>query len=220
MESITGTGIVRRIMRPQDHTRAWLHYVREQLGGISWRKLAMGAKVDPSTLSRFANNEDVEHDLARKTIAGIERFSRIPYGAQAGGELLGAFADSEGAPYEIGRKSNDGRVDEQVRYICQSQSGLAPWTLTTRALEIFGYIPGDVLVVDSNAEPEDGDIVVAQNYDLRTETVFRLYQKPYLLAGATDRIVRPPLVEDGRRVVIRGVVIAQYRQRKGHLAAA
>jgi len=209
-----------RIMRPQDHTRAWLRHVIEELNGISIRRLAQGSKVDPSTLSRFLNNEEVEHDLSRKTIEGIERFSRIPYGAQADGLSVGAFSDSEGTPYEIGRKTNDDTVDSNIRYALQNRPGVDPWTLKTRALELYGYLPGDVLLVDLNAEPEDGDIVVAQNYDLRTETVFRLYQKPYLLAGANDRIVRPPLVEDGRRVVIKGVVIAQYRQRKGHLAAA
>lgn len=226
--AFSGSGVImQRIMRPQDTTRAWLRYVIEQLNArrpaddpLSIRQLALGSKVDPSTLSRFLNNEDVEHDLSRATITKIERFTGVPFGAHADGRKELIAREPEASAYVLDLKGNDRRIDDAVRYMLQSQAGLDPWVLKTRALELAGYLPGDVVLVDLNAEPEDGDAVVAQHYDLQTETVFRIYQKPYLLAVAVDRMPRPPLVVDDRRVLIRGVVIGMFRQRKGHLAAA
>lgn len=210
---------MQRIMRPQDTTRAWLRFVIEQLDNISIRQLALRSKVDPSTLSRFLNNE-VEHDLSRATTDKIVAFSGIPFGAHLDGRKPAAFAELEAAAYQIDLKGNDRRIDDAVRYMLQGQPGLDPWVLKTRALELAGYLPGDVVLVDLNAEPEDGDAVVAQHYDFKTETVFRLYHEPYLLAAAVDRVPRPPLLVDNKRVMIRGVIIGMFRQRKGHLAAA
>lgn len=219
--------IMQRIMRPQDTSRAWLRYVIEQVNQrrpagepISIRQLALGSKVDPSTLSRFLNNEEVEHDLSRQTVDKIARYTGIPFGAHADGRKTLVAREPEAQAYELDLRGNDRRIDEAVRYMLQAQPGLDPWVLKTRALELAGYLPGDVVLVDLNAEPEDGDAVVAQHYDLQTETVFRLYQKPYLVAAAVDRVPRAPLLVDDRRVMIRGVVIGMFRQRKGHLAAA
>lgn len=212
-------GSMQRIMRPQDTTRAWLRYVIEHSGNPSIRQLAIRSKVDPSTLSRFLNDEDVDHDLSRATVDKIGKSTGIPFGAHVDGRKPMAF-EEEAAAYQIDRKSNDPRINDAIRYLLQGQPGLDPWVLKTRALELAGYLPGDVVLVDLNAEPEDGDAVVAQHYDLRTETVFRIYQKPYLVAAAVDRVTRPPLVVDDRRVMIRGVIIATFRQRKGHLASA
>lgn len=219
MAFITLGSSMQRIMRPQDTTRAWLRYVIENSGNPSIRQLAIRSKVDPSTLSRFLSDEDVDHDLSRTTVDKITKATGIPFGAHADGRRPTAFED-EASPYRLDRKSNDPRISEAVRYLIQAQSGLDPWVLKTRALELAGYLPGDVVLVDLNAEPEDGDAVVAQHYDLKTETIFRLYQKPYLVAAAVDRVPRPPLLVDDRRVMIRGVIIASFRQRKGHLAAA
>jgi transcriptional regulator with XRE-family HTH domain len=219
--------IMQRIMRPQDTTRAWLRFVMEQLNArrradepLSIRQLAIGSKVDPSTLSRFLNNEEVEHDLSRATVSKIEHYTGIKFGAHTDGRAPLIAREPEASAYNLDVKGNDKRIDEAVRYMLQSQPGLDPWVLKTRALELAGYLPGDVVLVDLNAEPEDGDAVVAQHYDLQTETIFRLYQKPYLVAAAVDRVPRAPLVVDDRRVLIRGVVIGMFRQRKGHLAAA
>jgi transcriptional regulator with XRE-family HTH domain len=206
-------------MRPQDTTRAWLRYVIETSGIPSIRQLAIRSKVDPSTLSRFLNDEDAEHDLSRSTVDKIVKVTGLPFGAHADGRKPVARED-EAAAFDVDKRSNDPRICDAIRYLTKGQAGLDPWMLKTRALELAGYLPGDVVLVDVNAEPEEGDAVVAQHFDLNTETVFRLYQKPYLVAAAVDRVARPPLVVDDRRVMIRGVIIASFRQRKGHLAAA
>lgn len=211
---------MRRIMRPQDTTRAWLRYVIEQLNNISIRQLAKGAKVDPSTLSRFLNDEDAEHDLSRRTIDGIVRFSGVPYGGHEGGRTFRLPAEPEAETYDLGRKSNDKTVDDQIAWLMQSHPELDAWVLRSRSLEVAGFLPGDILMVNRMETAEDGDVVLAESFDHTSEVIFRLYQKPYLVAAALDRVPRPPLVVDDRRVMIRGVVIASFRARRGHLAAA
>lgn len=210
---------VQRIMRPQDITRAWLKAVLEKTG-LDPTGLAHKAGVHPSTLTRFVNNENVTHDLSRRTISGIEKVTGIAYGEHRVRPRVLQVSEPEAQAYVIDSPDNDRRIDEAVRYLLQAQNGLDPWRLKSRALELAGYLPGDVLIVDLNAEPEDGDAVVAQNYEGGTETIFRLYQKPYLVAAAVDRVPRRPLLVDDDSVMIRGVVIAMFRPRKGHLAAA
>jgi hypothetical protein len=210
---------VQAIMRPQDVTRAWLKAVLEKTG-LDPTGLAAKAGLHPSTLTRFVNNENVTHDLSRRTVSGIEKATGIAYGQDKVRQRTLGLAEPEGSAYVVEAGDGDSRIDEAVRYLVQAQNGLDPWRLKSRALELAGYLPGDVLIVDLNAEPEDGDAVVAQNYDGGAETIFRIYQKPYLVAAATDRVPRRPLLVDDDTVMIRGVVVAMFRPRKGHLAAA
>jgi SOS-response transcriptional repressor LexA len=98
---------------------------------------------------------------------------------------------------------------------------MVPWTLRSRALEVAGYLPGDVLIVDLNARPDDGDVVCAQVYERdNAETLFRIYEAPYLQAATYQRGLFKPLLVDGRRVVLRGVVVASIRPRLSQLAPA
>jgi SOS-response transcriptional repressor LexA len=88
--------------------------------------------------------------------------------------------------------------------------------LRSRCLEVAGYVPGDVLMVDMNAKPEQGDVVCAQVYDRlgRAETVFRIFEDPFLVASSLDGTFFKPLLIDNERVVVRGVVVASFRDRR------
>jgi SOS-response transcriptional repressor LexA len=84
-------------------------------------------------------------------------------------------------------------------------------------MEDAGYMPGDILIVDLNAEPERGDCVCAQLYRWQVgtaETIFRIYEEPYLLAATRHPDLRKPLLVDNDRVVIKGVVTEILRARK------
>lgn len=91
----------------------------------------------------------------------------------------------------------------------------APWVLKSRALEVEGFRPGDVLVVDLNASAQAGDVVCAQIYDWQnhaaTQTVFRVYEAPFLISAGYDRSDRKPRLVDGETVVIKGVVTGMVR---------
>jgi SOS-response transcriptional repressor LexA len=100
--------------------------------------------------------------------------------------------------------------------LAQGHGNLDPWTLKSRALESAGYLPGDILLVALGETPVAGDIVCAQIYDWnagKAQTVFRLFQPPYLIAATTEASLLRPHVVDDEKVVIKGVVMNSLRGR-------
>lgn len=203
----------------QESVRAWLTDVLRQTGKTP-SALARAIGTSTSTLTRYLNQPDHKHVLSTRTIDAITRVTGLP-GPPGAGSSGARLPAGEIDGMEINTQTGDVRVDDAVRYLCAAENGLSPWRLNTRALEGVGYLPGDVVVVDLNADAESGDVVVAQVYDQRgAETVFRLYAKPFLTAAANDRVARVPLLVDDAHVCIRGVVVAMFRPRRGHLAVA
>jgi transcriptional regulator with XRE-family HTH domain len=92
------------------------------------------------------------------------------------------------------------------------------WTVTTRALELAGFLPGDVLRIDKTALPRSGDAVIADVYDFdrnAPEKRIRFYEPPYLTTRTMDPAVNgKPLIVDGERVVILGPVVRSVRLRR------
>ncbi|MBN9458504.1 MAG: hypothetical protein J0I54_17880 [Bosea sp.] len=185
---------------------------------------------DPSTLTRFRNKAGYNGTLSARTIEMIEQATGILAPPEAHGRRGRAalaeqtpsvppqgFAEHEGEPYTapIG--------DPMAKLVTAAVAGrvhVAPWTLRTRALEDEGYFPGDVVIVDMNAQPEAGDIVCAQLYDFerpgQTRTVFRLFHPPFLVGASKEDNARVPQLIDGT-VGIKGVVELAIRKprRKG-----
>jgi len=78
-----------------------------------------------------------------------------------------------------------------------------------------------VLIVDMNEPAEPADVVCAQVYDFRRmtgETLFRLYEPPYLYAATFDRSQGAPILID-KSVGIKGPVILCLRPRTARRAA-
>ena len=48
----------------------------------------------------------------------------------------------------------------------------------------------------------------------RAETVFRIFEDPFLVAATLDRTLFKPWLIDNDRVIVRGVVIASLRERR------
>lgn len=80
----------------------------------------------------------------------------------------------------------------------------------------LGILSGDILVVDLDGKPEQGDTVLATVADLETgqaETVIRQYQPPFIIA-LDPGIARPVLRLDlTGAVAIMGVITAIVRDR-------
>lgn len=205
-------GIVENVRRQQ------LEWVRAILAHHKWNptRLAREAGMSQSTLSKFLNDPA---NVARLETNSVEKLSRVsplpPYQTSLPPPQRG-FAEHEASPFD----SADDDLTAGVRGIVRGRNQIVPWTLQSRALETAGYLPGDVLLVDLNAEPRDGDVVCAQVYDrARAETVFRIYETPYLQAATYARGLFKPVLVDGDRAVIRGVVIASVRPRLSLLAS-
>lgn len=94
------------------------------------------------------------------------------------------------------------------------------WRLMSRAVELAGYLPGDLLLVSQKVSPLAGDVVCAQIYDGQTdsaETVFRVYEPPFIITRTMDPAhSQKPRIVDNERVVIWGTVIRSFRERKPH----
>ena len=122
------------------------------------------------------------------------------------------LAETEALP--ITDTDNDiGRV---LNALVSGRNAANPWTLNSRALEDAGYLPGDILVVDLNAQPKAGDVVCVQIYkwaEGKADTVFRIYEPPYLLAACRDPALRRPLLVDNNHIIIKGVVTECLRRR-------
>jgi hypothetical protein len=93
-----------------------------------------------------------------------------------------------------------------------------PWVIKTRVLELAGYLPGDVVIVDLGVEASPGDAVCAQvNIDWKrgtAETAMRIYERAgashVLVAASMDPSLRQPIAVDDR-VAVKGVIIGMVR---------
>lgn len=206
--------------------RDYLDEVMRQTG-LTLTEIAVRANAHHSTLTRFRNRPDHKGALAPTTINMIAERTGVPAPDSAGGyppsrsamaRALAArpagLSDNEAEPYDA---TSPGASESIVAAAIRGRLHVVLWRLQSRALEDEGYMPGDILLVDLNAQPRAGDIVCAQIYDLRrqngTRTVFRLYHPPYLVGAGREEGARKPHLVDGNTVVVKGVVEASFRLR-------
>lgn len=96
------------------------------------------------------------------------------------------------------------------------------WQVQTRAIDIGGYMPGDLIVVDISAEAtkdiKPGTPVIAQIYDPKSptaKTVLRMFFPPHWLASNSSIDEFPPIDLRKHEVAIKGVIIARYSDING-----
>jgi transcriptional regulator with XRE-family HTH domain len=176
--------------------------------------LARNAGIDPSTLSRFFREVNPGAMLQSHTVEKIAAISDIPPFQTMPPVRPRGFAETEAAPYQA--ETVDDMLARAVQAAKAGKNGVDAWVLKSRAIELAGYLPGDILIVDLNAEPVEGDVVCAQFYDRqgRAETVFRIYEPPFLVAVSTDTRLFKPLLVEADRVVVRGVMRVSLRPQR------
>jgi DNA-binding Xre family transcriptional regulator len=193
---------------------AWIEAI---LAHRNWNqfRLAKEAGINHSTLSKFLADPDNIQQLSTRSVEKIAVVSGIPPYQTQPLQTLRGVAEQEAAPF-VYTTNFDAMVERAVEAMKADRNGLDPWVLRSRALESAGYMPGDVLMVDLNAEPKNGDVVCAQVYDRqgRAETVMRLYEYPFLVAASLDRELMRPLLIDDERATVRGVVVAALKMRR------
>ncbi|MGL4396635.1 MAG: hypothetical protein ACRCS9_08865 [Hyphomicrobium sp.] len=197
--------------------RAWLTAVLESTGETP-TALARKAGLAQSTLTRFLNSDD-SPNLSLRSVAKIAHAAGMdppgiaasiaPRATQPG---RGNFSSPDAAPYQIDETDT---FDLAIKTLLSTRRAADAWTLSSTALVTAGYLPGDILLVDLNATPKAGDVVCAQAYrwnEGRAETVFRIFEPPYLVSTSADPAVRKPLLVDNDRVIIKGVVVGMLRR--------
>jgi transcriptional regulator with XRE-family HTH domain len=199
----------------REQLRDWLRAVLLHLG---WSGSDLAKRIDrvPSTINRFLNDPDATHSLSARTIKEIESATGFaPFVFPGAGRARG-FTEADAAPFSYG-VTGDAGIDAAVRAAAMGANAVDPWVLRSRALESAGFLPGDVLLVGMNERPRPHDVVCAQVYDWtagKAETIFRIYEPPYLVAASSAIDLMKPLVVDDERVIIKGVMLQSFRPRR------
>lgn len=188
---------------PDTQTQAHREWLQQAVrkSGLKPAALARRAGLSTTTLTRPHNDPEWSGTLSTRTIAAVAAAAGIkPPGPAA--HVVHGFEESDVEPLDTTAPRQ--RAGSNSRDM---------WVINTRVLDLAGFIPGDELLVDLNTSPRDGDAVIAQVLDRsgEAETVLRIYDAPYL----TARCLHPPkpVLVDGDRVSIMGVVTESRRCR-------
>lgn len=179
---------------------------------IGQTRLATLAKVPPSSLSRLLE-EGSTTTLRADTLSKLETFSGIsPFSVLDPPSAPNGFAE-DAVPFDA--ESADPTVFAVIKALIGSPADANSRTISSRALEGLGYLPGDIVIIDLRRKPVRGDVVCAQvsaSGRSEPETVMRIYQPPVLLAATFDPQQRLFWVDDPR-VKIEGVVLPHRLRR-------
>lgn len=141
-------------------------------------------------------------------------------------ERAGELEPSEAQPLRPGFSESDAAVWIPKRETDPSlaiaaalgvdQPGVDIWQVKSSAMALQGYLPGDLMLVDSHLSERcnPGDVVIAQIYNWNSgeaTTILRRFEPPVLIAASTGATERRVHVVDGNNVVIKGKVIASWR---------
>lgn len=125
------------------------------------------------------------------------------------------FAESDAVAWQPSQ--GEGRKTLALADALGARPGVDIWQVKSGSMSLQGMLPGDWMLVDTHAAEHvrAGDIVVAQIYNNANRlasTVLRRFEPPVLVAASSDADERRVFVVDGMNVVIRGKVIACWRQ--------
>lgn len=204
----------------QDRQRAWLQWVIMQTGKRP-AQIGREAEVSDTPLTRLLNNPDYPGTLSELTVERITSQLGVPGPAEYLGPRKQSGADVPEREAELlGLDQLSDRAKNALGLLGEGRQGIESWRLMTACLEGAGYFPGDLMLLDPNAPPNTGDAVCGIVRDGEPELVWRLYDPPFLVAQPGRGMAPKPLLVDGDRVKLRGVVIASLRPRKDHPAAS
>lgn len=213
----SGLGYAQPMELTRDGVRAWLRDILARTGDTP-TALAKKAGIAQTTLTRFLNDADGAGPML--TLRTVSKIAHVTGSAPAGftpppshGTPAG-LEETDAAPFDV--PDGEKPLEAALAALMTGRNAADVWKLQTHALVHAGFHPGDLLIVDLGITAVAGDVVCAQHYKwaaASAETIFRIYEPPYLVAAGLEPELRRPLVVDGERVVIKGVVIAMVRPR-------
>ncbi len=179
--------------------------------GRSHRDVSLAAKLNPGMVNDILTNPDRSPNVRNlQKIAGVLGVSTawlIEGDTKRDSVSEPAATPWDGAP-------RDGATTQQalMRALAPNTRQPAAYRLNL-SLPDFGYIAGDVLIIDLKGKAQDGDIVIARMADLSTgesQTLVRRLFSPYLISARVDE-PHPVVIADGSRTSVIGVVAAMVR---------
>ncbi len=205
---------------PLEEQRAWLRAILEHTG-LTAHSLALKAGLSHTTLRRPLNEPGWKLALSAKTIAAVaDAVGLRPM--QYPGRSQG-FSAPEATRYVFDTAADaiGGNMDRAVRELTRGRNGRDPWEIKGYGLELAGILPDDIVIVDLNMQARAKDIVCVQLYQWaanRAETVFRLYDPPFIVTHSLRLPNEKPQLVDNDSVVIKGVVDGLLRRRAAEAA--
>ncbi len=201
-------------MSQQKDTKAWIQAVAQHLN-LSLSELAKSSELAPSTVTRYIYDRSGKLGISKRTLDAISAFSGVPYPTMPGQRAVGGFGAPDMVPFNSEEQLDyPGWVTDAVKLAIASRNGVEPWLIKSRALDMLGYLPGDVVLIDQNKRPKSSDIVCAQVTDLATgssQTVIRRYEPPFIVAHSAKMGPQRPEMVDDERVTIIGVESGLFR---------
>jgi SOS-response transcriptional repressor LexA len=186
----------------RDNLRDWMRAGLSEKG-ITPTKAAKEIGVATTTLTKFLN--DASYTFTPKDIV-IARLEQL-FGRPAPRNQPQGFALPEIEAVPIKSEDLPAPQREALVALTAKRRGIEAWNVMSNSLQAAGVLRGDILLVDPHEPARAGDVVCAEIHEMGTRrTVFRLYEKPYLVAASFEPRLWMPIVVDDRNVVIRGVV--------------
>jgi len=189
----------------------WLDRILSSLG-ITPTELARKSELVHTTLTGFIAGKR-NRLLSSETINRIVAETGFPPPVAPLADPARGFREEEADPFR--HQVGGAEEEEAIRALVGCRENADAWVLRTRALELAGYLPGDIVVLDLGIEAKAGDVVCAQIYDIqrmRADTIWRIYEPPYLVAASADPALRKPHRDDA--AAIKGVVVGLVRPRR------
>lgn len=187
--------------------REWLNYIQRKFD-VTPRAIATRSGVSPSTIYRWLD----------ENAAFVTSMSKLKQVADAFGEPLPEGLTGAHAAHHPGQSEDDlVPYDGTPAAIEAGDNTISRWQITSEALNLEGFRPGDVVEFDKTLKPVAGDVVVAHAFNFQrnaSETLLRQFHPPYLLPRSNDRSIDPrPLYIDNERVTIMGTFVRMTRMR-------
>ncbi|MEO1024049.1 MAG: helix-turn-helix domain-containing protein [Pseudomonadota bacterium] len=191
---------------------------KQKESGVTALDIAQRMGRDRSAVSHILNGKQ------RMSIEWAQAFAdvlQVPVDVVL--EKAGVYDAGTAQKAAPGFSANDaavwkGKPDDSVASVASAlgkKSGVDVWQVNSDALSFMGYMPGDLMLVDTHASElaRQGDIVVAQVYDRAgATTVLRRLEPPVLVSSGPNPRDHQVHVVDGVNVVIMGKVVASWRK--------
>ncbi len=211
--SLRATGAMRlttEIDQYRDSLREWMRSGLLDMG-ITPTKAAKKIGVATTTLTKFLNDPSYTFTPKDTVIARLERL----FGRPAPRSQPQGFALPEIEATPVKPETLPAPQREALAALTAGRRGIETWSVLGNYLQAAGVQTGDVLLVDPHENPRAGDIVCAELHEQGARrTVFRVYEKPYLVAATFEAKSWMPIVVDDRNVIVRGVVTDRLARRR------
>ncbi|WP_092368612.1 helix-turn-helix domain-containing protein [Cribrihabitans marinus] len=195
---------------------------RQKIAGVTAEDIAAELGRDRSVVSRIYTGRQAMSAAQAKVFARVLDVPLAEVMKRAGvldedeaRELQPGFSDGDAVPFMSKLGSNHSMIGV-ISAFGGDRPGVDTWIVKGNSMILGGYLPGDRLLVDTHQSEtcSAGDVVIAQSYDWQSggaTTLLRRFEPPVLVAASPDPEDGRVLVVDRNNVLIRGKVIASWR---------